>query len=64
MTIFYTGKGDQGTSKMGKKKIAKSDPLFEALGSLDELNSWLGYVRSTVSSKLKDKNPKSRTKKL
>ena len=30
---------------MGSKKIAKDDPLFEALGSLDELNSWLGFCR-------------------
>lgn len=28
---------------MGAKKIAKDDPLFEALGALDELNSWLGF---------------------
>lgn len=45
MTIFYTGKGDKGKSKMGARKIAKDDPLFEALGALDELNSWIGYCR-------------------
>jgi len=45
MTIYYTGKGDKGTSKMGARKMAKSDPLFELLGSLDELNSWLGVCQ-------------------
>ena len=46
MTIYYTGRGDKGKSEMGAKKIAKDDPLFEALGSLDELNSWIGYCRA------------------
>lgn len=45
MTIFYTGKGDKGKSAMGARKIAKDDPLFEALGALDELNSWLGFCQ-------------------
>lgn len=42
--MYYTGKGDQGTSKLvnSKDRILKSDPVFEVLGSLDELNSWLG----------------------
>ncbi len=45
MTIYYTGRGDKGKSEMGAKKIAKDDPIFEALGSLDELNSWLGLCQ-------------------
>lgn len=45
MTIFYTGRGDKGKSAMGARKIAKDDPLFEALGALDELNSWLGFCQ-------------------
>src|SRR3989344_9379922 len=45
MTIYYTGRGDSGKSEMGAKKIAKDDPVFEALGSLDELNSWLGLCK-------------------
>ena len=45
MTIYYTGRGDKGRSEMGMKKIAKDDPLFEALGALDELNSWIGYCQ-------------------
>lgn len=43
--MYYTGKGDQGTSKLfnSKNRISKDDLIFEVLGALDELNSWLGY---------------------
>lgn len=44
-TTFYTGKGDEGKSAMGQKKILKDVALFWALGSVDELNSWLGFIR-------------------
>lgn len=42
--MYYTGKGDNGTSNLinPKNRIIKSDLIFEVLGSLDELNSWLG----------------------
>ena len=50
MTVFYTGRGDKGKSEMGARKIAKDDPVFEALGSLDELNSWLGYCHSSLKA--------------
>lgn len=45
MTIYYTGRGDGGKSEMGPKKIAKDDPLFEVLGALDELSSWIGVCQ-------------------
>ncbi len=41
-TVFFTGKGDDGVSKVGKIEKKKSDALFCALGGLDELNSWIG----------------------
>lgn len=44
-TKFFTGSGDGGKSKIGKRRISKADFLFEVLGSLDELNSWLGLCR-------------------
>ncbi len=42
--MYYTRKGDSGTSNLvnPKNRITKSDLVFEVLGSLDELNSWLG----------------------
>jgi len=45
MTVFYTGRGDRGTSHLGKKVVGKHDPLFEVLGNLDELNCFLGVCR-------------------
>ena len=44
-TKFFTGAGDAGKSKIGKLEISKADFLFEVLGALDELNSWLGFCR-------------------
>lgn len=43
MTL-YTGRGDTGTTKLYgcTVRIAKDEPRVEALGNLDELNSWLG----------------------
>ena len=42
--MYYTGKGDDGTSELfaGKKRLLKSEQIFAVLGSLDELNSFLG----------------------
>ena len=51
MGLFYTGKGDKGKSIVGKKIIDKTSVEIEALGDLDELNSLLGIVRSSVSDK-------------
>src|SRR3990172_6711356 len=48
---IYTKKGDKGTTGLfspGKKKrrVAKDAAVVEALGALDELNSFLGIARS------------------
>src|SRR3989344_1495526 len=48
MPTLYTGKGDGGTTKFfgpDQKRVSKSSTLVEALGTLDELNSWLGFVK-------------------
>src|SRR5258708_1928863 len=53
-TIFYTRKGDSGSSIIGKKKIKKTNPFVEALGELDELNSMTGVLKADkVSPQLK-----------
>ncbi len=44
-TKFFTGEGDGGKSRIGDKNFSKSSALMELLGSLDELNSWLGLCR-------------------
>src|SRR3989344_844479 len=45
---FYTGQGDKGESIVlsSTGKISKTDAIFEALGALDELNSYLGVCRT------------------
>lgn len=44
---LFTGKGDKGdTGTFGdKKRVSKSSTRAEALGTLDELNSYLGVCR-------------------
>lgn len=45
--MLYTGKGDDGTTGLfGRdQRIAKSSAIAEALGSVDEINSFLGLVK-------------------
>lgn len=45
---LYTGKGDNGTTKTfgcNQSRISKSSEIPEALGTLDELNSFLGLCK-------------------
>jgi cob(I)alamin adenosyltransferase len=47
--MLYTGKGDKGTTKLFNTpsgvRVSKTDAVFEALGTVDELNSFLGLVK-------------------
>jgi len=48
MAMSYTGKGDGGTTKFfgcDQKRVSKGSSVAEALGNLDELNSFLGVVK-------------------
>lgn len=50
MTVYYTGKGDKGSSTaIGSASINKDDPLFDILGNLDELNSILAVCSCYVA---------------
>lgn len=56
---LFTGKGDDGTTKVldSKERIPKSSELIEALGALDELNSFVGLARAkenTADNVLRD----------
>ncbi len=46
--MLFTGKGDDGQTKIfgSKEKLSKNSDLAEALGSLDEANSFIGLVKS------------------
>ena len=49
ISMLYTGKGDNGTTKTFgccDQRISKSLAIAEALGSLDEINSFLGIVKT------------------
>lgn len=47
--MLYTKKGDKGTTKLFNcpqgVRVSKSEPIFEALGTIDELNSMLGFTK-------------------
>lgn len=44
---YYTRRGDSGTTGIrGGERVAKTDIRIEANGALDELNAYLGVVRS------------------
>jgi len=43
---IYTKAGDEGTTGTLYGRMSKSDQLAHTLGTVDELNSWIGLVRS------------------
>lgn len=46
----YTKTGDKGkTSLFGGKRVLKNDIRIDAYGTVDELNSWIGLLRDSVS---------------
>jgi len=51
--MLYTRKGDNGTTKTFgcDQRISKSSLVAEALGSLDETNSFLGLARARTNGK-------------
>jgi cob(I)alamin adenosyltransferase len=51
--MLYTRKGDNGTTKTFgcDQRISKSSSVAEALGSLDEINSFLGLARARTKGK-------------
>ena len=52
-----TKRGDKGNTKiLSKKNIKKSNILIESIGSIDELNSFVGFAKSYISANKKFKN--------
>jgi len=48
--MLYTRKGDNGTTQFfgNKERFSKASVLPEALGTLDELNAYIGYCKARV----------------
>jgi len=49
--MLYTRKGDNGTTQFfgNKERFSKASALPDALGTLDELNAYIGYCKAKVS---------------
>lgn len=49
MLSVTTKTGDKGESGLANgERLSKTDPVFETIGTLDELNSWLGLVAAKL----------------
>lgn len=49
MVKIYTRKGDEGyTGAYGGQRVRKTEGMIAAVGSIDELNSWIGWWRTKV----------------
>lgn len=47
--MIYTKTGDKGeTSLANGERLSKADARIEAYGTVDELNSWIGFVQSGI----------------
>ena len=47
---IYTKTGDKGkTSLIGGTKLLKSDLRIETYGTIDELNSWIGFISDAIN---------------
>lgn len=48
---IYTKTGDKGeTSLANGERISKADARIEAYGTVDELNSWIGFLRTQLTN--------------
>ena len=60
-----TKRGDKGSTKiLSKKNIKKSDILIESIGSIDELNSFIGLAKSNLLNNKKFKNEVNQLNKI
>lgn len=49
---IYTRTGDTGTTALfGGKRVLKCEELVDVYGSIDELNSWVGYIATQLEIK-------------
>ena len=49
--MIYTKTGDKGTTSLASgQRVAKTDARIEAYGTVDELNSWIGFLRTQLAN--------------
>ncbi|MEK7513170.1 MAG: cob(I)yrinic acid a,c-diamide adenosyltransferase [Patescibacteria group bacterium] len=48
-TPFFTGRGDDGRSRVGSRAVSKHHAYLVVLGALDEVNSYLGLARTEAA---------------
>ena len=48
MGKIYTKRGDKGKTRTFFGEMSKAESLAEALGGIDELNSWIGLCRTKI----------------
>ncbi len=47
---IYTGSGDGGSTSLADgTRLAKDHPRMEAIGEMDEVNSWIGFLRAALA---------------
>ena len=48
---IYTRTGDTGTTALfGGKRVLKCEELVDVYGSIDEVNSWVGYIAAELTT--------------
>lgn len=50
---IVSGRGDKGKTDLPRKRVSKTHLLIEALGTLDEANSFLGMAKSLAREEIK-----------
>ena len=55
---IYTKTGDKGMTKLvGSSTVAKDSDRVESYGTIDELNSWVGYIISQLPQENQEIKP-------
>ena len=51
-SIIYTGTGDKGTNSLASsKRVSKAHQRIESYGTVDELNSFIGLLITSLEEK-------------